>query len=457
MSDRIEHDSLGDVRVPADALWGAQTQRAVENFPLSGLRLPRPFLRALGLIKAAAARANAELGELEAPLADAIAEAADAVAGGAHDAHFPVDVFQTGSGTSSNMNANEVVAALASRALGRKVHPNDEVNRGQSSNDVIPSAIHVAAALELEGALLPALLHLETTIDARATELADVVKTGRTHLMDAVPLTFGQELGAWRTTIRQARERLAEVRPRLLHLALGGTAVGTGLNAHPDLGARACAHLEVATGLPFRPAHDPFERIATQDTAVELSGQLRALAVGLTKICNDLRLMNSGPLAGLGELRLPALQPGSSIMPGKINPVVPEAVVMVCARVIGDDATITQCGLTGLFQLNTALPLIAHALLQSLGLLARAARLLADEAIDGFVVDVDRVTAQLERNPILVTALNPRIGYEAAAEIAKAAYREQRPVKDVARERVKDVPPDELERLLDPRHLADGG
>jgi fumarate hydratase class II len=456
-NERIEHDSLGDVRVPADALWGAQTQRAVENFPLSGLRLPRPFLRALGLIKAAAARANAELGELEAPLADAIAEAADAVASGAHDAHFPVDVFQTGSGTSSNMNANEVVAALASRALGRKVHPNDEVNRGQSSNDVIPSAIHVSAALELEGALLPALLHLETTIDARATELADVVKTGRTHLMDAVPLTFGQELGAWRTTIRQARERLAEVRPRLLHLALGGTAVGTGLNAHPDLGERACAHLEVATGLPFRPAHDPFERIATQDTAVELSGQLRALAVGLTKICNDLRLMNSGPLAGLGELRLPALQPGSSIMPGKINPVVPEAVIMVAARVIGDDATITQCGLTGLFQLNTALPLIAHALLQSLGLLARASRLLADEAIDGFVVDVDRVTAQLERNPILVTALNPRIGYEAAAEIAKAAYREKRPVKDVARERVTDIPPDELERLLDPRHLADGG
>lgn len=457
MGDRIEHDSLGDVRVPADALWGAQTQRAVENFPLSGLRLPRPFLRALGLIKAACARANAELGELERPLCDAIAEAADAVARGAHDAHFPVDVFQTGSGTSSNMNANEVVAALASRALGRRVHPNDEVNRGQSSNDVIPSAIHVAAALELEGALLPALLHLELTIDARATELADVVKTGRTHLMDAVPLTFGQELGAWRTTIRQARERLAEVRPRLLHLALGGTAVGTGLNAHPELGARACAQLEVATGLPFRPAHDPFERIATQDTAVELSGQLRALAVGLTKISNDLRLMNSGPLAGLGELRLPALQPGSSIMPGKINPVVPEAVVMVCARVIGDDATITQCGLTGLFQLNTALPLIAHALLQSLGLLARAARLLADEAIDGFVVDVERVTAQLERNPILVTALNPRIGYEAAAEIAKAAYRDKRPVKDVARERVKDVPPDELERLLDPRHLADGG
>ncbi|MBX3470518.1 MAG: class II fumarate hydratase [Planctomycetes bacterium] len=453
---RVERDSLGEVRVPAGALWGAQTQRAVENFPVSGWRLPAPFLRALARIKAAAARANAELGQQPADLAEAIALAAEEVADGGHAEQFPVDVFQTGSGTSSNMNMNEVLATLASRRLGRPVHPNDDVNRGQSSNDVVPSAIHVAAAVELEERLQPALAQLEAAIDARARELADVVKTGRTHLMDAVPLTFGQELGAWRTQVRQARERLASTRPRLLALALGGTAVGTGLNAHPELGARACAHLERATGLPFRPADDRFERIATQDTAVELSGQLRALAVALTKISNDLRWSNSGPLAGLGELRLRALQPGSSIMPGKVNPVVPEAVLMVSAQVIGHDATITVAGQAGSFQLNTMLPLVAHALLESLRLLAGGARLLAERAIAGFTVDRERVAAALERNPILVTALNPRIGYEAAAAVAKAAYAEGRPVREVAAERT-GLPPDELARLLDPRRLAGGG
>jgi fumarate hydratase class II len=458
MSERVEHDSLGEVRVPSSALWGAQTQRAVENFPISGLRMPGAFISALGHLKAAAARANGELGELEPALAAAIADAADEVARGDHDGEFPVDVFQTGSGTSSNMNCNEVVATLAARRLGRPVHPNDDVNRGQSSNDVVPSAIHVAAALEVGASLLPSLLHLELTVDARARELADVVKTGRTHLMDAVPLTFGQELGAWRTTLRQARERLAETRPRLLLLALGGTAVGTGLNAHRELAGRACAHLERSTGLPFRPAPDPFERIATQDTAVELSGVLRGVAVSLTKIGNDLRLMNSGPLAGLGELALPALQPGSSIMPGKINPVIPEAAVMVAARVVGNDATIALGAQAGTFQLNTALPLIAHALLESITLLANVTRLLADRAIAGFEVDRARVGAALEKNPILVTALNPRIGYEAAAAIAKQAYREGRPIQDVAREQIAEsvIPRAELDRLLDPLHLARG-
>ncbi|MCO5170348.1 MAG: class II fumarate hydratase [Planctomycetes bacterium] len=453
---RVERDSLGEVRVPAGALWGAQTQRAVENFPLSGWRLPAPFLVALARIKAAAARANAELGQQPADLADAIALAAEEVAGGAHHDQFPVDVFQTGSGTSSNMNMNEVLATLAARRLGRPVHPNDDVNRGQSSNDVVPSAIHVAAAVELEERLQPALAELEAAIDARARELADVVKTGRTHLMDAVPLTFGQELGAWRTQVRQARERLASTRPRLLALALGGTAVGTGLNAHPELGARACAHLERATSLPFRPAEDRFERIATQDTAVELSGQLRALAVGLTKVCNDLRWSNSGPLAGLGELRLPALQPGSSIMPGKVNPVVPEAVLMISAQVIGHDAAIAVAGQAGSFQLNTMLPLVAHALLESVRLLAGGARLLAERAIAGVAVDRARVGAALEKNPILVTALNPRVGYEAAAAVAKAAYAEGRPVREVAAERT-NLPADELAALLDPRRLARGG
>lgn len=454
--ERVERDSLGEVRVPEGALWGAQTQRAVENFTLGGPRVPRELLRALALIKAAAARANGLLGELPADVAGAVAAAADEVARGDHDAHFPIDVYQTGSGTSTNMNMNEVVAALAGRRLGRAVHPNDDVNRGQSSNDVIPSAVHVAAAVELEGALLPALAHLEATIDGRARELQDVVKTGRTHLMDAVPLTFGQELGAWRTQVRQARERLAGVLPRLRLLALGGTAVGTGLNAHPDLARRACDELARVTGQPFAPAPDPFERIATQDTAVELSGQLRGLAVALTKVCNDLRWMNSGPLAGLGEVRLPALQPGSSIMPGKVNPVVPEAVLMVCARVVGDDATVTLAGASGSFQLNTMLPLVGLTLLEGLRLLANACRLLADRAIAGFTVDRARVAASVEKNPILVTALNARLGYEKAAEIARQAYAEGRPIKDVARART-GLSDAELEALLDPRRLARGG
>ncbi len=453
---RIERDSMGELKVPSDALWGAQTQRAVQNFPLSGLRMPRAFIRALGLIKQSAAAANRELGALDAALADAIGAASLEVADGRHDAQFPIDVFQTGSGTSSNMNANEVIAALASRALGRAVHANDHINMGQSSNDVIPTAIHVSAALELEQKLLPVLKHLAGTIDSRARELAQVVKTGRTHLMDAMPVTLGQELGGWRTQIENAIARLESTRPRLLALAQGGTAVGTGINAHPEFGRHFAARLAAATGLGFKPNRDYFESLSSQDTAVELSGQLKVLAVSLTKIANDLRWMNSGPLAGLGEIALPALQPGSSIMPGKVNPVIPEAVAMIAAQVIGNDATITIAAQSGNFQLNVMLPVIAHNLLQSLGLLASAARTLADSAISGFTVNQARLAEALDRNPILVTALNPVIGYEKGAAIAKKAYAEGRPIREVA-QKMTGLARKELDRLLDPKELTKGG
>jgi len=453
---RLERDSMGELKVPADALYGAQTQRAVENFPVSGLRLPRPFLRALGLIKAAAAEANADLGYLRKNQARAIRAAALAVAAGEHDDQFPVDVFQTGSGTSSNMNANEVIAHLASAALTRPVHPNDDVNMGQSSNDVIPSAIQVSAALCLHEDLLPALLQLRRTIDRRARELARVAKTGRTHLMDAMPLTFGQELSGWSAQLATARERLQDSSKRLLRLPIGGTAIGTGINADARLGPRLCAALRRHTGLRFRQADNLFEGIAAQDAAVELSGQLRTLAVALMKIANDLRWMNSGPLAGLGEIELPALQPGSSIMPGKVNPVIPEAVAMVCAQVMGNDTAIAIAGQSGNFQLNVMLPLVAHNLLQSLQLLANAMRLLAERAIAGFRVRRERVADALARNPILVTALNPVIGYEKGAAAAKRAYREARPIVEVARED-SGLSEGELRRLLDPLRLTRGG
>jgi fumarate hydratase class II len=453
---RIERDSMGELEVPVDALWGASTQRAVTNFRISGLRMPRAFIRALGLIKEAAARVNRDLGDLDTPISEAIVKAAREVAAGPHDAQFPVDVFQTGSGTSSNMNANEVIAQLASRQLGRSVHPNDHVNMGQSSNDVIPTAIHVSAALVLEEQLLPALKHLSAVIGRKAATLTDVVKTGRTHLMDAMPVTLAQELGAWHTQIDNSIERLQGTRTRLLALAQGGTAVGTGINAHPEFGRRVAAELARATKIDFRPNRDFFEALSCQDTAVELSGQLRVLAVSLTKIANDLRWMNSGPLAGLGEIALPALQPGSSIMPGKVNAVIPEAVVMVAAQVIGNDATIAFGGQAGNFQLNVMLPVIAHNLLQSLELLATASRALADQAIAGFTVNEARLAEALERNPILVTALNPVIGYEKGAAIAKQAYAEGRPIHEVAAE-LTNLSAEELARLLDPKQLTEGG
>ena len=453
---RSERDSMGELRVPAEALYGAQTQRAVENFPVSGLRMPRTFLRALGLIKAAAAETNAGLGLLPKNAAAAIARAALAVARGEYDAHFPVDVFQTGSGTSSNMNANEVIATLASRQLKKPVHPNDHVNLGQSSNDVIPTAIQVAAALGWHEQLRPALKHLKSAIDRRGKSLGKVVKTGRTHLMDAMPLTLEQELSGWSAQLASAIERLDDSARRLQRLPLGGTAIGTGINADPRFGKRAIAILRAHTGVKFTPATNLFEGIAAQDAAVEFSGQLNALAVALLKIANALRWMNSGPLAGLGEIELPALQPGSSIMPGKVNPVIPEAMAMVCAQVIGNHATITFAGASGNFQLNVMLPVIAHNLLQSLELLANASRLLADRAIAGFSVRHDRINEALARNPILATALNPVIGYEAAAAIAKRAYKENRPVLDVAVEMTSLGEP-ALRRLLDPKTLTRGG
>ena len=453
---RTERDSMGELQVPASAMWGAQTQRAVQNFPISGRPMPRAFIRAVALIKAAAARANAGLGLLDGAVAEAIAGAAAEVAGGQHDAQFPVDVFQTGSGTSTNMNANEVIAHLAAGRLGRKVHANDDVNMGQSSNDVIPTAIHVSAALVWREALLPSLTHLENVLRAKEKELAAVVKTGRTHLMDAMPVTFGQEIGAWRTQVQKGIERIGAVEARLLQLAQGGTAVGTGINAHPDFAARFCKELSVATGLAFRPNTSLFEGIATQDTAVELSGQLKTVAVSLMKIANDLRWMNSGPLAGLGEIALPALQPGSSIMPGKVNPVIPEATAMVAAEVMGNDVTISVAGQSGNFQLNVMLPLIGYKLIESLRLLANVSRALADSAIAGFKVNESRLKDALDRNPILVTALNPVIGYEKGAAIAKKAYAEGRPILEVAAANT-DLPRARLQALLDPAALTEGG
>ena len=452
---RTEHDSMGELQVPADALWGAQTQRAVQNFPVSGRPMPRGFIRALGLVKAAAASVNDGLELLPAGAGAAIRAAALEVAEGRHDAHFPIDIYQTGSGTSSNMNANEVIASLASRK-SRRIHPNDHVNLGQSSNDVVPTAIRVSAQLAVVEDLLPALKHLRKTIDRRARAFAKVVKTGRTHLMDAMPMTLGQEFGAWSSQIASAEARIGDALVRLRRLPIGGTAIGTGINAHPQFGKKVARELSKLTRTTFESAADRFEGIAAQDDAVELSGQLNALAVALIKIANDLRWMNSGPLAGLGEIELPALQPGSSIMPGKVNPVVPEATVMACAQVIGHHTAITVAGQTGNFQLNVALPLIAANLLDGIGLLASVSRLLADSTIAGLTLRRDNIDAALHRNPILVTALNPVIGYEKAAAIAKRAYRENRPVLDVALED-SGLPEAELRRLLDPAALTRGG
>jgi fumarate hydratase class II len=453
---RIERDSMGELEVPKDALWGAQTQRAIDNFPISGQAMPKQFIRALGLIKWAAAKTNNELRLLPDDIAAAIQDAALEVAEGKHDAAFPIDVFQTGSGTSSNMNANEVIAHLASRMRGADVHPNDHVNMSQSSNDVVPSAIHLSAALELTSQLLPALKHLSDTIETKASALAAIVKTGRTHLMDAMPVRFDQELGGWAAQIRNDYQRVAGVLSRLSGLAQGGTAVGTGINAHPEFGVRFAAALASRTGIAFRPADSYFEAMSSQDTAVELSGQLKTTAVSLMKIANDLRWMNSGPLAGLGEIALPALQPGSSIMPGKVNPVIPEAVAMVAAQVIGNDATVTVAGQSGNFQLNVMLPVVAYNLLQSIELLANASRALADTAIAGFTVNEARLSDALERNPILVTALNPVIGYEKGAAVAKKAYAQGRAIRDVAADET-DLSDERLKALLNPAELTKGG
>jgi fumarate hydratase class II len=428
---RIEHDSMGEVLVPEDALWGANTQRAVENFPVSGERLPRELIGALASIKGAAATVNARLGVLEPDMAEAIHDAAAEVARGDYDDQFPIDVFQTGSGTSSNMNANEVIATLATRRLGRPVHPNDDVNASQSSNDVFPSAIHIAAALMIKRSLLLALDRLAAALDAKATEFADVVKSGRTHLMDATPVTLGQEFGGYAAAVRHGAERIAEALPDIGELPLGGTAVGTGLNAPRGFAAAVIARLAEDMGLPLTEARDHFEAAGGRDALVAASGVLRSIAVSEYKICNDLRLMNSGPLTGLAEIRVPDLQPGSSIMPGKVNPVICEAVCQVCAQVIGNDAAVAFSGAAGNFELNVMMPVIGQNLLDSIRLLSSASRLLADRCVDGIVADVERMRRFAESSPSIVTALNRFLGYEEASAVAHEALATGKTIRDV--------------------------
>ncbi|MFE4917770.1 class II fumarate hydratase [Streptomyces sp. NPDC056661] len=428
---RIEHDSMGEVKVPAHAKWRAQTQRAVENFPISGQRLERAHIEALARIKAAAAKVNAELEVLDPDIAHAIQDAADEVADGRWDAHFPIDVFQTGSGTSSNMNTNEVVAALATERLGREVHPNDHVNASQSSNDVFPSSIHIAATAAVTGELIPALDHLAAALERKSAEFATVVKSGRTHLMDATPVTLGQEFGGYAAQIRYGIERLNASLPRLAELPLGGTAVGTGINTPPGFSAAVIAEVARVTGLPLTEARDHFEAQGARDGLVETSGQLRTIAVSLTKISNDLRWMASGPRTGLAEISLPDLQPGSSIMPGKVNPVIPEAVLMVAAQVMGNDTTVAVAGAAGNFELNVMLPVIAKNLLESVRLLANVSRLLADRTVDGITADVERAREYAESSPSVVTPLNKYIGYEEAAKVAKKSLAERRTIREV--------------------------
>jgi fumarate hydratase class II len=418
---RIEHDTMGEVRVPAEALWAAQTQRAVENFPVSGHGLEPAQIVSLARIKRAAALVNGELGVLQQDVVDAIVAAADEIIAGEHLDQFPIDVYQTGSGTSSNMNMNEVLAALASRRLGRSVHPNDAVNASQSSNDVFPTSVHVAATEAMLGDLVPALEHLAASLEARAHEWSSLVKPGRTHLMDATPVTFGQEFGGYTRQIRLGIERIRSAVPRLAEVPLGGTATGTGINTPAGFSPKVIAILARTTGLPITEALDHFEAQGARDGLVEASGALRVLAVSLTKICNDLRWMGSGPNTGLGELHIPDLQPGSSIMPGKVNPVIPEAALMVAARVVGNDATIAWAGASGVFELNVAIPVMGTALLESTRLLANVSRLLADKVVDGLTVNVERARALAESSPSIVTPLNRVIGYEAAAKVAKHA------------------------------------
>ena len=427
---RIEHDTMGEVRVPKDALYSAQTQRAVENFPISGLTLDSHHIAALGQIKKAAAEANKELGTVDAEIADAIDEAADEVIAGKHDDQFPIDVIQTGSGTSSNMNTNEVVSKLASNILGSPVHPNDHVNASQSSNDVFPSSIHIAAYQAVEEVLLPGLRTLKTSLDAKAEEFKDVVKSGRTHLMDATPIMLGQEFSGYAQQIKYGIARVEGALPRLAELPLGGTAVGTGINTPAGFSNRVIEIISENTGYPFKEADNHFEAQAAQDSLVEMSGQLRTVAVSLVKIANDLRWMGSGPRTGLGEVNLPDLQPGSSIMPGKVNPVVPEATVMVAAKVFGNDTTITFAGTQGNFDLLVTLPVMAHALLESINILGNMATVLAQRTIDGITPNVEAMKRYAESSPSIVTPLNRLIGYEAAAKIAKHSVKEDMTVRE---------------------------
>jgi len=450
---RIEHDTMGEVRVPTDALWRAQTQRAIENFPISGRPIEASQIRALALIKGACAQANAELGVLDSEIAAAIVAAAAEVADGRHDAQFPVDTFQTGSGTSSNMNANEVIATLASHRLGRDVHPNDHVNASQSSNDVFPTSLHLAATEATLRDLVPALEHLAASLERKAAEFVDAVKSGRTHLMDATPVTLGQEFGGYAAQIRKGIDRLQAALPRVAEVPLGGTAVGTGINTPAGFPQRVITLLAEQTGLPLTEAADHFEAQGARDGLVELSGQLRTIAVSLTKICNDLRWMSSGPRTGLAEIHLPDLQPGSSIMPGKVNPVLPEATLMVAAQIVGNDATIAWAGASGNFELNVAMPVIGRNLLESIRLLASASTVLADRTIDGITADVERMREYAESSPSVVTPLNRYIGYENAAAVAKKAVKERKTIREVVLEEGYvdrgDLTLEELDAALD--------
>jgi fumarate hydratase class II len=453
---RIEKDSLGEMKVPASARYGPQTQRAVENFPVSGQAMPPAFIHTLGLIKAAAARVNAGLGTVDREIAAAIEQAAMEVAGGKWDAEFPIDVFQTGSGTSSNMNANEVVAQRASEILGRKVHPNDHVNFGQSSNDVVPTALHVSAVLEIERDLLPALAQLWKVLDAKAHEFHDVLKIGRTHLMDATPIRLGQEFSGYASQLQHAIARVKAVLPDLRELAIGGTAVGTGLNTHPEFGRRMASELAGLTGTRFSEAGNHFEAQGAQDGACWASGALNSVAASLMKIANDVRLMNSGPRCGLGEVTLPAIQPGSSIMPGKVNPVICESVVQVGAQVMGNHVAVTVGAQWGQLDLNVMLPLMARNLLESIRLLAAVSRVFADKALAGLVANPETCRAYIELSPSMATALNPLIGYDKAAEIAKRSFKDRRPVRELARE-MTSLPPAEIEAALDPSRQTQPG
>ena len=458
---RIEKDSMGEMQVPVSSYYGAQTQRAVLNFPISGLRFPRPFIRALGLIKKAAAETNLELGLLDEELAPAILEAAGEVAEGKLDEQFVVDIFQTGSGTSTNMNTNEVIANRAIEIRGgkigsRDVHPNDHVNMGQSSNDVIPTAIHVSALEEVDKSLIPALKKLHDSLEKKVQEFDDVVKIGRTHLQDAVPVRLGQEFSAYASMVEHGIKRMESARASLCELAIGGTAVGTGLNCHPDFPARVVEKVSNWTGVPFREAANKFEALASKDAAVEASGMLKTVAVSLMKIANDLRWLGSGPRCGIGEIFLPAVQPGSSIMPGKVNPVIPEAVTMIAAQVIGNDVTITIGGQSGNFELNVMKPVIAYNLLQSIHLLSTGSEVLAEKCVDGLKANREPSREMVERSLAMGTSLVPKIGYDKAAEIAKVAYQTGRTVREVALEQ-KVLSEEELEQALDPWSMTEGG
>ena len=450
---RTEHDSMGEVQVPAEALWRAQTQRAVENFPISGSTLEDAHVQAIAHVKAAAAKVNADLGVVDKDMAEAIIAAADEIVAGKHLDHFPVDVFQTGSGTSSNMNMNEVLATLATRGLGRDVHPNDHVNASQSSNDTFPTSIHVAAVTSTTRDLVPALDHLARVLEHKAREFADIVKAGRTHLMDATPVMLGQEFSGYAAAIRLGIERLEAALPRVAELPLGGTAVGTGINTPEGFASQVIEELSRRTGLLFSEARNHFEAQGARDALVELSGSVRTVAVSLTKICNDLRWMSSGPRTGLAEINLPDLQPGSSIMPGKVNPVLPEATLMACAQVIGNDVTVTTAGASGSFELNVMMPVMARNLLESVRLLSTSSRLLADRCVEGITANVDRMRTYAESSPSVVTPLNRYIGYENAAKVAKTALAEEKTIKEVVLElgyvERGDLTEEQLDEALD--------